>query len=244
MAETGHAKNLENFKKDRDFAVSWGAAYTPSNPLLRVSNLNAIIAASETSSDTVQTARTPFRAATAAAEDSFAAVNERMTRVRQTLKASGARASTLADADTYFRKIKGKRASKAVVDNPATPAIDESDASHSASQMSRAQRIESLEALILLLEAETLYNPNEADLTTAALNALLDDLRAKTDAVQSAFVPYSNALAARDQIYYADATSLVAVASLFRAYVQAAFGRNSSQWAQIKDQEFRKYRRR
>lgn len=237
MAETGHAKNLENLKKLRDFAVGWGAVYTPSNPLLLINALNALIAAAEAALDGVQTARTPYRNATAAAEDAFAPLSKLMSRVRQNLKASGVPASVLDDADTYFRKIKGKRKTKAVADNPQTPA-DESDASHSASQMSRTQRIQFLEALVLLLGSQSLYAPNESDLRTTTLNSYAADLQSKTDAVQTNFVPYSNKMGDRDRIYYGSETSVVKVASLFKSYVQAAYGRDSSQWTQVKNIKF------
>jgi hypothetical protein len=243
MAETGHAKNLENLKKLRDFAASWGVSYTPSNPLLLITALNALVTAAEAALDGVQSARTPYRNASAAADDAFEPLSKLMSRVRQNLKASGVSPSILEDADTYFRKIKGKRKTKAVADDPATPA-DESDASHSASQMSRFQRIQSLEALNLLLASNAPYAPNEADLRVSSLNNYATDLQNKTDAVQAAFIPYSNEMADRDAIYYGDASSVVTVASLFKSYVQAAFGRDSSQWAQVKDLEFRKYRRR
>ena len=34
MAESGHVKNVESLGTARDFAVSWGARYQPSNPNL------------------------------------------------------------------------------------------------------------------------------------------------------------------------------------------------------------------
>lgn len=244
MSEQGHAKNLENLRKERDFAVSWGARYNPTNPLLLLTNFNTVITAAETVADELQAARTPYRNATAAAADAFEPLSERITRVMRALKASGVPASVIEDAETYARKIKGKRASPALKDNPLTPDVDESAASHSASQMSRAQRIEFFDALNLLLESNVIYNPNEEPVKVETLKDYSIDLKAKTQAVSTTFIPYSNKLGERDEIYYAKATGVVSLGKLFKDYVLSAFGRDSAEWNQVKDLEFKIYKRR
>lgn len=239
MSETGHVKNLENLKKARDFAVGWGAKYNPSNPLIKLTNINAVISAAEPALDAVQTAKTPYRNATAAAQDAFEPLNELTTRIINALKASGVPDSVVEDARTYTRKIKGQRKEPKAKDDPATPDFDESEKANSVSQMSRTQRIENLDALISLLSAQTLYSPNETGVKVADLTALSADLKAKFDAVQLTFVALSNERAARDVIFYADETGLVEVGSLFKRYVES-FGRNSPEWNQIKDLKFKK----
>lgn len=236
--EKGHAKNLENLKKERDYAVSWGAKYAPSNPLLLLTNLNAKIDAAEAVADAVQAARTPYRNATAAAEDAFKPLSKLTTRVVRGLKASGVPASVVEDAKTYSRKISGKRLAPAIQDDPNTPE-DESQASHSASQMSRAQRIENFDALILLLDAQPLYSPNEIDLKVATLTDLSTDLKARLQEINTTFVPYSNKLGDRDKIYYANETGVVEVGNLFKTYV-SSFGLDSAEYNQVIDLEFRK----
>ena len=240
MSEKGHAKNLENLKKERDFALSWGAAYAPTNPVLLLTNLNAVIAAAEAVADDLQAARAPYRNATAAAEEAFEPLSKRVTRVMNALAVSGVSANVVEDARTYARKIQGKRATPAAVDDPATPDVDESQQSHSASQMSRTQRIENLDALVLTLETQTTYNPNEPELKLEALQDLSADLKTKTQAAQTAFVAFSNALGDRDEIYYADATGVVTIGNLFKKSVQAAFGSDSVEYNQVKGLEFKK----
>ncbi len=88
MSETGHAKNLENLKRARDFAVSWGTKYKPTNPILDLTNINAKIAVAEPMLDVVIAAKTPYRNATAAAQDAFAPLNELISRVMRSLSAS------------------------------------------------------------------------------------------------------------------------------------------------------------
>lgn len=242
MSEQGHAKNLEHFKSARNFAVSWGAKYVPSNPILLLTNLNSIITAAEPALAEVTAAKTPYRNATAAAQDAFAPLSELITRVMNALKVSGVPASVIEDAKTYSRKIKGQSKTPKPQDDPNTPEFDESAAANSTSQMSRTQRIENLAALISLLKSQTLYAPNETDLKVATLEALLDDLQAKTDAVQAAFVALSNKRAARDAVFYTKGTGLVDVGRLFKNYVES-FGRKSPEWLQIKPLQFKEIKR-
>ena len=244
MSEKGHAKNLENLKKERDFAASWGANYSPTNPILLLPSINALIAAAETAVDGLQIARTPYRNATAAAQIAFDKLSALVTRVMNALKVSGVSAAVVKDAETYARKIRGKRLSPAVPDNPATPDIDESEGTHSASQMSRTQRVENLNALNLLLESTPLYAPNEDDLKTAELKTFATDLQAKIDAVNLTYTGYSNKLGDRDEVYYNADNSVVKVGNLFKKYAQAAFGSDSTEYNQVKDLEFKKYKRR
>lgn len=238
MSEQGHAKNLENLRKELAFAVSWGAKYAPTNPFLALTFINAKIAAAETVADEVQEARTPYRNATAAAQDAFEPLSKLVRRVLKALAVSGVSASIVEDAKTYERKIRGKRASPAAVDDPNTPDVDESEKSHSASQMSRASRIEHFNALNLLLASQAIYNPNEVPLKVATLQNYAADLQAKTDAVQTTFVPLSNKWGERDEIYYDEEEGVVAIGKLFKGYVDSAFGRDSVEWNQVKDLEF------
>lgn len=242
MSEQGHAKNLEHLKKARDFATSWGASYAPTNAVLSLTNMNTVITTGETVADELQAARTPYRNATAAAEDAFAPVSKRITRVMNALKVSGVPQSVIDDAQTYARKITGKT-KKAPVDDPSTPDVNESATGHSTSQMSRVQRIENIDSLRSLLEAQPPYKPNEADLSTATLAPWSADLAAKTEAVQTSFVPFSNKLGERDDIYYVEGTGIVPIGKLFKLYVQAAFGRDSVEWNQVKGLEFKSYDR-
>jgi hypothetical protein len=242
MSEQGHAKNLEHFKSGRTFATSWQAKYAPTNPLLLLTNFDSIISAAEPALDAVTVAKTPYRNATAAAHDAFKPLSELITRVMSALKVSGVPDSVVEDAKTYARKIKGQSKSPKPKDDPNSPNFDESARANSSSQMSRTQRIENLDALISLLESQPLYKPNEADLRTAALADLSADLKAKTAAVQETFVPLSNALAARDGIFYANKTGLVAVGRLFKEYVES-FGRKSPERMQVKGLVFKEIKR-
>ncbi|HQU84505.1 MAG TPA: hypothetical protein PKY59_15310 [Pyrinomonadaceae bacterium] len=239
MSEQGHTKNLENFKKEYHFAVSWGTKYAPTNSLLILRTMLAQIAAGEAAMDAIITARTPYRNNVAAAQDAFLPLNELTTRIINAMKGAGIAASVIEDAKTYTRKIKGQRKTPKPKDDPNSPDFDESEKAHSAAQLSRTNRLENLEALLDLLGSQSLYNPNEDEINMTDLTAYLADLKAKTEAVQTSFVNLSNKYADRNAIFYDEETGIVAVGTLFKRYVES-FGRNSAEWNQVKGLRFKK----
>jgi hypothetical protein len=128
MSEQGHSKNLEYFTTARDYAVSWGTKYAPSNTVLLIINFDSIITAATPALDAVTAAKTPYRNAAAAAQQAFDPLSELITRVMNALKVSGVDASIVEDAKTYSRKIKGQRAtprpttrSRPISTNPQKP---------------------------------------------------------------------------------------------------------------------------
>lgn len=243
MAETGHAINVANLHKAVQIAIGWGAKYQPSNPLISIVNMTAAATTADNSLDDVQTKTTPYRNATAAADDAFEPLSKLITRVVKAMKAQGVAASVIEDANTYARKIKGERATPKKKDDPSTPNVDESKSSVSASQMSRTQRIEHFDSLNSVLASQPLYKPNEVDLKLATLTAYSTDLKAKTDAITTTFVPFSNSLSARDEVLYTNDDSVVNTGKLFKTYVDAAFGRASNEWNQVKGLTFKELRR-
>lgn len=243
MADTGHAINVANLHTAVQIATGWGAKYKPSNPLISIASMTAAATAADNSLDDVQTATTPYRNATASADDAFEPLSKLTTRVVKAMRAQGIAASVIEDANTYARKIKGQRATPKKKDDPSTPTVDESKASVSASQMSRTQRIEHLSSLNSVLGSQPLYAPNEDDLKMSTLKAYATDLKAKTEAVTTTFVPFSNSLSARDEVLYTNDDSIVNIGKLFRTYVEAVFGRPSNEWNQVKGLMFRDLRR-
>ncbi|MCD9188390.1 MAG: hypothetical protein LUM44_18375 [Pyrinomonadaceae bacterium] len=237
MSEQGHAKNLELFKKEHHFAVSWGAKYAPTNELLALNAMLAQITAGENILSEIIASRTPYRNATAAAQDAFERLGPLMPRIINAMKGAGIEASVIEDTKTYTRKISGQRKTKKPKDDPNSPDFDESEKANSAAQMSRANRIENFEAVISALEAQAAYKPNEDDLKIITLREFLTELRQKNEAVQDTFITLSNKRAERDALFYTPGTGIVAVGNLFKRYVES-FGRNSAEWKQIKDFEF------
>jgi hypothetical protein len=239
MAETGHVKNVENLKKARDFAVSWGSKYAPSNPNLSINNINTLITDAEEAINEVHINKTPYRNATATCEEAFAPLSRLVTRIVKTLKASGISDSIIEDAQTYSRKIQGRRKIVKKDNENSTTTANEAHTTYSVSQMSRTQRIENLDALHLLIDAQEFYKPNEKELKVSSIEALSTELKAKTQEVGTTFISFSNSLNTRDTILYDNEVNVVAIGKLFKIYVEAAFGRNSNEWNQVRHLVFK-----
>jgi hypothetical protein len=126
--------------------------------------------------------------------------------------------------------------------DPATPAV-EGEKQHSASQMSFDNRRGNFVAFVAILANVPAYNPNENDLKLSSLQAVLADLDAKNNAVSTTFVPLSQARGVRDGMLYLNEDSVVNRAALVKAYVQAAFGKDSQLFAQVKALEFKRQNR-
>ncbi|MBV9240486.1 MAG: hypothetical protein JO314_00630 [Acidobacteria bacterium] len=252
MPDSGHAINVQNLKKARDIAVAWGPTkYNPSHPDLKILSLTSQITAAEAALDAVQTAETPWRNATSAAEDAFAGLSSLVRRVERSAKASGLAPSFLEDLAAPARKVKGQRATpKKPVDNGdgTTPPADGGGTdgggtpggagTGSASQMSRQQRIEHFDEMIGLLQSQAGYAPNETELTVAELQAQSTALQTLVDDVSAKLAPLNEKRNQRNSVLYADGTNVVNTGRLFKAYVQSAFGLKSPEWNQVKNLKF------
>lgn len=241
VSERGHAKNLETIKKMRDFAAGWGANYTPTNAILKLTFVNTRIADGETVNSELQTVRAPYKVAASVAEDAFEPLSKLMTRLEHGFKSSGVPDSAVEDLKTYTRKVKSGKKKTVVNPDPAVePEVPEKG--HSGSQMSRVNRTDNLDSGIAVLVAYN-FDPNEADLKPAALTAFSNGLKAKTEAVNTAYVPVSNKLNDRDEIFYLAPDSLFEIADAMEDYAVSRFGFDSPEHNQIRGLEFKKYLR-
>lgn len=239
--ESGDRKVLDNYRQLIDH-VTAEPAYNPANPLIAKTALATHHTAAGAADDAVDTAAAPYKIAINARQEVFDPLSSLIRRSFAMLKASGASQGELDDAQTELRKITGARKSPKKKTDPNTPAA-EADKQHSASQMSFANRRGSVGAYVSILANVPSYNPNEDELKLSALQALVSDLDAKNNAVSAAFVPLSQARGARDAILYLDEDSVVNRAALIKAYVVAAFGRDSQLYKAIKGLEFRRSNR-
>lgn len=236
--ESGDMKLLGNYGALIDF-VTADPDYQPANPLIAKAALAAHLTASRTSFDDVAAAHSPYKVTVNERQDKFAPVPRKVRGARAMLRAGGAAKNLLDDANTLVLKLTGGRKVPKVKDDPSTPG-DESAQQNSASQMSYDNQIGNLTAYISLLANTPSYAPNEADLKVTALEALLADLDTSNKAVSTSYVVLSQARGVRDQMLYLAEDSVVNRALLVKDYVQAAFGRDSQIYKQIKGIAFRR----
>lgn len=242
-SEAGHMKVIGNFRKLIDW-VSAEANYKPSNDLLKVPAMETQYTSGLAAVEAVAVKHAPYKAAITERKLAFDSLSKKARQIRNVAKSSGVSPATLANLDTPLHKLLGERKSEKVTVDPNAPANgpntpgNGAGKQHSASQMSFDNRIGNFASLLSIVGTITEYNPNEVGLKLPALQAFADELAAKNNAVNTAFVPLSQARALRDQLLYQNENSVVNVATRAKAYVKGALGPDSHLFQQIKGLRF------
>lgn len=232
-SETGHAKNIANFKLLNERNAGFGAKYNPSNKLLTLANMQKQHTDCNALQGDVNTQKGIYEPAQNARTDEFADVQKLARRMRTAAKTCGASKGFYIDVNKIVTKLVGERAGK-----PKVTAEDPSG--NSVSQQSYDNIVNNFDALAKMLAGEAKYAPNEADLTVAAATAKQAALDATNNAVKSSAVPYNNAVIARNKALYTEDTGLCDVALNSKDYVKQAFTYSSPEFKSISSIAFRK----
>lgn len=245
-SETGHAKNVTNLESLITSIVALETSYNPSRDSIKLPALQALLTASTESLNAVNIAQAAYSNAVAARKVAFEPFSKLITRVMNSLKASGASTQVVQSARTIVRKLQGRRASAKITEEEkkALEAEGKEVNQISASQMSFDNRIENFDRLIMLLSSIPLYNPNEAELKVEALKALRNQLKEKNTEVILPIVQLSNSRMNRNKILYNENTGLVDVALDSKTYIKSIFGATSPQYKQISKLRFIRPKRR
>jgi hypothetical protein len=237
-SESGDMKLLGNFSKLIEL-ISVNPDYNPANALIKIPALNTQKAGGLAAITDLGAKEAAYKAIVNDRQLLFEGVPALMTRSGNMLKASGANQKILDDAKSVRRKITGQRKSPKVKDDPNAPQ-KEANKTHSVSQQSYESIVGNVADFVEIVATVPGYAPNEADLKVMGLSALVDDLKAKNEAVNVAFAALSVARGQRDQLLYSNDDSVVNNALLVKAYVRAAFGTDSQTFKSIKGIEFKR----
>ena len=245
-SETGHAKNVTNLESLITSIIALETSYNPSRDSIKLTSLQALLTASTESLNAVNIAQAAYSNAVAARKVAFEPFSKLITRVMNSLKASGASTQVVQSARTIVRKLQGRRASAKITEEEkkALEAEGKEVNQISASQMSFDNRIENFDRLIMLLSSIPLYNPNEEELKVETLKALHNQLKEKNSEVILPIVQLSNSRIARNKILYSENTGLVDVALDSKTYIKSIFGATSPQYKQISKLRFIRPKRR
>ncbi len=237
-SETGHTKNISNFETVISICTGYGPAYNPSNVNISIAELITLHIIAANSGNVVKTTEANFNDIEGQRMIVFKPLKPLSTRVFAALKGSQPPVTVIADAKTINMKIQGKRANNII----KKLLLDETEERRiSVSQQSYDLQIEHFDKFIDLVAIEPKYNPNENDLKVTALNTFKSEMISSNINVKNAYVPYSNALIARNHILYNDEEGLVARAALVKDYVKSVFGANSSEFKQINKIAFKSF---
>jgi multidrug resistance efflux pump len=235
QSETGHAKNVANFEKLITNVTGFGTVYNPSKENIKLPALNAQLASAKGAISEINSAESAYKNAVSIREAAFAPLGKLITRVNNSLKASGSTSHIEESVMTLVRKMQGRRATPKLTDEEKKAAESEGKEVKqiSSSQMSYDNRLDNFDKLIKLLASEPEYTPNEPELTINALTKLCNDLSAKNTDVINAAVPLTNARIVRNNVIYAPITGIIDISVDVKTYVKSVFGATSPQYKAI-----------
>lgn len=240
---TGLAINKANFDDLTAFCQGWGSLFAPSKNALKIPQQLTLSAVAKTAMDVVDSTKVPYSRNSNAREVVFDGHEKYSTRIKNSAETCGATKQNVDDIKTINNRIQGKRA-KAIKDEPLPP-VETTDPNApeehkhiSISQRSVDNIIDNFSKIGIILAAEPLYTPNEADLKITAINTYITSLKNSNKAVVDVTPAYSNALINRNKVFYDEVNGLVTIALEIKKYVKSAFGATSPQYKQISKLKF------
>ena len=251
--ETGHYKNVANFKKLCAHVRSF-SKYNPARDALKVPQLLAQHDAADAMMSDLHTATTAETKARKERSVLFKAMPEFATRIVAELEASVPDSSVLPQARHQSAKIHGARIGKKPVAETTPPATQESAAgtqagestpaespkSHSASQRSIDAMLDHLDKLITVIEGEPNYLSAYPDLQPIALRTYWDTAKQLDRTAVDTNVVASNMRNLRTEQLYHESTGIVQTARSVKKSMLVAYTAQSSEYKQIKSISFRK----
>lgn len=240
VTETGHAKNLDNFKTEISSAKSLGTAYNPSKKQLIIAEMESLSEECAAAILDVSTAKSEYKMALDARNSDFLPLNKLTTRLMNALKASATTDHLDKTAREFVRKIQGVRAKpkRTEEEKKADAEAGITYSENSSSQMSYDSRANNFQEFVQFLAGIPEYKPNEKELQVDSLKLMKDELKAVNSAVVAAMMKLNNARAHRNELMYKPVSGMVDVALDVKSYIKSVFGPSSLQYKKIAGLDF------
>ena len=233
--ETGNAVNISNFKLLIDTCTGFGAAYSPSNTSIKISDMGAKWVIANDAQTTIITALQESKEPINEREIAFEPLGKLVTRTISYLNSTTANAQVKKDAKGLADQIRGFNKVK-----PKAPGAVPDVEAISTSHLSYVKRAENFLSLITLYGTITEYSPNETELKTAGLNTYYTDLKKLNDKIGTILSPVNMARIERDKQLYAEGTGIVYIAEACKQYVKSLYGATAPETKLVTKIKFRK----
>ncbi|MCD9188497.1 MAG: hypothetical protein LUM44_18915 [Pyrinomonadaceae bacterium] len=241
--ETGHTKNVANFETVIIVLTALGSVYNPVQALILLTALQTKLAQAKAALASLDTARAEKTVKIDEVEAGFAGLYKYVVNIKRTAEVAVNDPAFTADLQTIVNKFSSAGRDTDLVDDPATPDIDESRTGRSTSERSRDKQLAHLAAIIALLHTKAdLYRSNDAAYTIAAVETRHAELSALNNAALAALAAEANAEEARDEILYHPETGILRLVQLIKTELARNPGKDSAAYRQINALEFRKPR--
>ena len=242
-SETGHAKNVANFKDLITLCESFGSEYNPARDELKIPELQTLLASSEASLQSVNSLLPAFNTAVAVKNKAFNPLQKLSTRLLAAFAASGTHKGEINSVATLAKKLKGEKKYLPKTNNPILPgsiggATVQEKPPISQSQMSMDMQVENFNKMIEVLAANKNYKPNENELKVATLKTMATQLKTLSEAVVLAEGPVLAARSSRNKVLYDHDKGMLAIAADVKKYIKSIYGARSPQYKRLTAMRF------
>lgn len=241
---SGSGTNVTNLKSLNSAILGYGDRYNPINAQISPAALQAVYLLGLSAVNAVDNTLPANTNAKVARSTAFESLDKLTSRIGNAFR------SIVADepAREHVRslihliqrgRVNAKKAKPAVNEGADNPTTINEVTSHKSGVN---KQLDNLYKLIQYLSSFPSYQPNEADLTVAALKTLYDDLAAKDQAVIDTQVQLDNTRMTRENVLYQPVTGLVQLGNDSKSYIKSVFGARSPEYRQIAKLKFRVYK--
>jgi hypothetical protein len=235
VSETGHYKNVVNFKKLKISAEGLGASYSPQKEILKLSFIETLLTDATKAHDEVKAQVNTVALAIDNRQLVFENIKPLATRVINTMSSTDVDQKTIEDAKSINAKIQGARIDK----KDKSTDTEENNNSISVSRQSYDSYYENFKSLGNLLEQDGNYNPLEEDINIVGLTTKKNEMLASNVDVTTKNNTLETLRIVRNKILYTNENSVIVVAKGVKKYIRGKFGISSPEFAQIKNLEFK-----
>jgi len=246
---SGHAKNAVNLSKLNQILATFGGSYNPANKHINLPSLVVLQTSADDKLTAVNTALTTWKNDTNNREIAFQDLDKFSTKLLGALQSMDVAPQTIDDFQALVKKMRGEGkltkadAGKTNPDgsqpDPTKPAGDPTqpapipDPTISTSQQGFDNKLEHFGKMVLLLQNEALYIPNEAGFTVAELSTKLTTLIAANDTANTSSANLQAARIDRNTFFYKDGTGILSTVKQVKSYVKSLYGANSQQYKAV-----------
>ena len=223
MSETGHAKNVANFKELITVVKSFGTQYQPMANALKVSALEKQVGEVEAVLNRLKDAETMEKQAIAVLQGEFKTLGTLSSQLMGLLISSGAKASSVEEARAVQKIISGSSSKKKKTTEGAK-ADGQTKETRSTTRQSYDSRLDNFVKLTTILQNVPEYKPNEEGFQIDVLQKKAKEMAQAIENSDAKEIARRQVMHERNELLYTPETGLVATAGKIKEYIKAVFG--------------------
>lgn len=241
-SQSGIAQNVVSMGVLIEKVTAFSTKYNPSRVEFTIVKLKEVKASAEAAIKAEGTASNAKKKSAAIRNLILKALVKLITRSLNSLQISGAMEKTIEQGEAIVRELRGQRAEEKYSDEEiaAAKASGEELKYNAMHYGTIDSKMDNIGKYIQLIETEPLYNPNEPELATAAINDQYTALKTAQADWNRTDVNLDTVRVKRDLVISGDITGLCDIGAGVKKYVKSAFGPDSPEFKSLGDVKFRK----